>query len=503
MREIWTKIRSFFYKYEPPRWVLIILFIVLILRIPSFFEPYYYGDEMVYLTLGQGIRQGMPLYSGLYDNKPPFIYILAAISGNLFWFKAILAFWALATIVVFWKLSEALFPKRQNLHKVATLVFALSTTIPLFEGNIVNAELFMIGPTMLAFLLLLTKNLSPKNLFISGFLFSISAFFKIPAVFDIPVIIFYWILTSNLQKEKLKEVFKNSLYLTTGFAAPIALTFIWYLARGAFKEYFVAAYLQNIGYLSSFRPGDIQKPFLIRNGPLFIRAAVVIVGAVILYLKRNKISKQFIFLALWLLFTLFAATLSERPYPHYLIQVIPTVSLFFAILFTDKTIEQSLTIIPLALFFFVSVYFKFYYYPSGPYYLRFINFSFGKINQEQYFNQFDGNTIRNYKIAKFLLMSSKKGEKVFVWGDSPVIYALTRKLPPVKYIAAYHVLDYSSTKKLASELSIKNPAFIILLPNAPAFPEIFQVFKNNRYILIETIDRAQIWKLVSGSTTQR
>ncbi len=338
MNKLWTKIHSFLHKYEPPGWVLTVLFIVLILRIPSFFEPYYYGDEMVYLTLGQGIRQGIPLYSGLYDNKPPLIYILAAISGNLFWFKAILAFWALATTIIFWKLSEALFPKRQNLHKVATLVFALSTTIPLFEGNIVNAELFIIGPTMLAFLLLLSKNLSPKNLIISGFLFSISALFKIPAIFDIPVIIFYWILTSNLQKEKLKEVFKNSLYLATGFAVPIALTFIWYLARGAFKEYFVAAYLQNIGYLSSFRPGDIQKTFLVRNGPLLVRAVVVAIGIVILYLKRNKISKHFVFISLWLIFSLFAATLSERPYPHYLIQVIPAVSLFFANNLTAKTI---------------------------------------------------------------------------------------------------------------------------------------------------------------------
>ncbi len=100
-------------------------------------------------------------------------------------------------------------------------------------------------------------------------------------------------------------------------------------------------------------------------------------------------------------------------------------------------------------------------------------------------------------------MSSKKNEKIFVWGDSPVIYALTRKLPPVKYVAAYHIVDYSSTKSLAIELSTKNPTFIVLLPDAPAFPEVFQVLKNNRYILIETIDRAQIWKLAPGSTTQR
>ena len=56
------------------------------------FEPYYYGDEMIYLALGQGLRQGIPLYLGLHDNKPPLLYLTAAISGNLFLFKVILAF---------------------------------------------------------------------------------------------------------------------------------------------------------------------------------------------------------------------------------------------------------------------------------------------------------------------------------------------------------------------------------------------------------------------------
>src|SRR3989344_6083860 len=142
-----------------PNWVISILALVLILRIPSFFEPYYYGDEMIYMTLGQGVRQGMTLYKDLHDNKPPLLYLTAAISENLFWFKAILAFWSLLTVALFYKLSVVLFEKNLKAHKVATLLFAILTTIPLLEGNIANAELFMLGPTILAFLFLLGKEL--------------------------------------------------------------------------------------------------------------------------------------------------------------------------------------------------------------------------------------------------------------------------------------------------------------------------------------------------------
>ena len=97
-------------KCHTPKWLFILLLIVLILRIPSFFEPYSYGDEMIYLTLGEGMRQGVPLYSGIHDNKPPLLYIIAAVSGSLFWFRAILAIWHLITVYLFWKLTCTLFP---------------------------------------------------------------------------------------------------------------------------------------------------------------------------------------------------------------------------------------------------------------------------------------------------------------------------------------------------------------------------------------------------------
>src|SRR3990170_5025838 len=176
------------HKFHTPTWLFFVLSIVFILRIPSFFEPYSYGDEMIYLTLGEAIRRGIPLYSGIHDNKPPLLYIMAAVAGRLFWFKAILAIWHLITVFIFFKLSEIIFPKRKSAQKIATIVFALLTTIPLLEGNIVNAELFMIGPTIMAFYILLSKKLSFRKIFAAGVLFSFSSLFKVPAVFDVPII---------------------------------------------------------------------------------------------------------------------------------------------------------------------------------------------------------------------------------------------------------------------------------------------------------------------------
>jgi 4-amino-4-deoxy-L-arabinose transferase-like glycosyltransferase len=487
------------HKIHLPAWVVGILALVLILRIPSFFEPYYYGDEMIYVTLGQGMRQGLTLYKDIHDNKPPLLYVTAAAAGNLFWFKAILCFWSLITVAFFYKLAARLFPDNGKLQKISTFIFAILTTIPLFEGNIVNAELFMIGFSLIAFYTLLSDNLGPKKIFFAGFLFGIGTLFKIPAAFDLPVIIFYWLITNDFKNWG--AVIKNTLILCLGFAAPILFTFAWYYMKGAFPEYIKAAFLQNVGYLSSFRPGDVQKPFYVRNAPLLIRAFIVFVGSVTLYLSRKKLSKNFVFFCIWTLLGLFAVTLSERPYPHYFVQVLAPISFLLGMLFAEKTVEQALVVLPLALGLFVPVYYKFYYYQTGSYYMRFVNFATGKMSKAQYFQSFASTVNRNYKIADFLVTSSLPSDKVFMWDpDSAIVYALSRRLPPIKYVADYHITDYSSLGIVAKELTLNPPKFIILTSGHP-YSEINSLLRS-KYLLINQIENANIYSRIDLAPKQ-
>jgi 4-amino-4-deoxy-L-arabinose transferase-like glycosyltransferase len=496
MKSIWQKLHklgAILHLPDLPTWVLGILALVLVLRIPSFFEPYYYGDEMIYMTLGQGVRQGMTLYKDIYDNKPPLLYLTAAAAGNLFWFKAILCFWNIITIIFFYKLAERLFNKKKVVQMVSTSIFAILSTIPLFEGNIVNSELFMIGFTIIALYILLSNKLGTKKIFLAGLLFGIGTLFKVPAAFDLPVIVFYWLITTDLKNWE--KIIKNTIVLGLGFTTPILITIVFFYLKGALPQYINAAFLQNVGYLSSFRPGDIQKPFLIRNGPLLIRAGIIFLGIVVLYISRRKLSKNFILFCLWTLLGLFAVTLSERPYPHYFVQVLAPISFLFGMFFAEKSIEQSLVVIPLALSFFVPVYYNFYHYPTISYYTRFINFATGKTNKMEYFQSFTPTVNRNYEISDFLATSSLPSDRVFMWDpDSAVVYALSRRLPPIKYVADYHILDYSSLSEVAKELTANPPKFIILTSAYP-YPNLNPLIKD-KYILIDQIENADIFARV-------
>ncbi len=485
-------------KIHAPHWVVLVLATIFILRIPGFFEPYHYGDEMIYLNLGEAMKRGMVLYRDIHDNKPPLLYLVAAVAGNVFWFRAILAGWMMLTTILFWRLSEALFTKNGLMIKVSTIFFAILTTLPLLEGRIPNAELFMLAPTIGAFLILLTQTLNTKNLLFAGVLFSVSTLFKVPGVFDIGTIIFLWLVTIGYKKKDIISITRQTVTLLLGFLAPIAFTLIWYYLQGAFQEYLAAAFLQNIGYLSSWRPGDIEESFLARNGPLLVRGGVLMSGLLALYIFRKKLSKKFIFVTAWLLFSLFAALLSERPYPHYLIQIVPAVSLLIGFLVASKSIEQSLSIIPIFLVLLGVVRFQFWYYPSIPYYQRFIAFMTGQITREEYFIGFDANSSRNYKIAEFLANSSAKDDKVFVWGDTSTIYALSKRLPPIKYIADYHIVDFSSQEDVLISLNAQRPKFVVVLPNSLAFPQL-DSFLRDGYLLIERIDGSAIWKKTNFS----
>lgn len=433
---------------------------------------------MIYMTLGQGIRQGLTLYKDIFDNKPLLIYLIAAGAGSLFWFKAILAFWNLGTIVAFYRLAK---------NKVATLIFTLLTCLPLLEGNTVNAELFLIGPIILAFYFLLFKPLTSKLLILSGFLFGIATLFKIPAIFDVGAIFAFWLITSGLKNWK--GIFRKIFVVALGFLLPIIISVIWYFLVEAGREYLTAVFLQNVGYVSSWGV-RLSLP----QRAIFLAFAVLLLASI-----RKKISKEFLFTNLWLLTSLFAATLSERPYPHYLIQSAAPIAILLGMFFTKKNIEQALVVIPLALFFSVPVFYDYYHYKTGEYYLRFINFATGKITKDLYLKNFSPNTIRNYEIAKFLQMSSHQNTKVFIWdNDSPTIYALSRRLPPVRFVADYHVNDYSNRTSLALELDKNKPKFIVLTSTHP-FPEIMDLIHKN-YILVQQIENANIYSTLETNS---
>lgn len=471
-----------------PLWLLATLVIVFILRIPSFFEPYWYGDEAIYLTVGDAIRNGLLLYRDIHDNKPPLIYLIAALAGNVFWLRVILAFWSIATIIFFFKLASLLWPKNNRLSLWATAIFALLTTLPLLEGNIANAEIFMIGPIILAFYLLLSAKIKPRDIFIAGIAFGVAGLFKLPAILDMGAIVLLWFF---LLAKRTDQLAKNIALLVGGLALPFFLTFAYFWSNNTLDRYFAAAFLQNIGYLSSWRGTWTDLP---TNNPLLLRAFLsfsLLLTLIVLH-KKAKISTPLLFVGSWFVLATFAALLSERPYPHYLIQIVPSLSLLAGVSITLKTREQFAPYPLFAILAAALVFYKFYYYPSLSYYQNFLAWTLGYQEKKSYFSSFDQRTNRNYKIARFLSESALVEDKIFVWGDDPEIYALSSLLPATRYFVAYHIKDFNGYQETADTLYKNPPHYIITTSETRSFPQL-EMLLGLKYVPLESEDSATIW----------
>lgn len=443
--------------------LILLLLAVTLLRIPNLFEPYWYGDEGIYLTLGQAMRRGLTLYRDIHDNKPPLLYVIAAIAGTEFWFKFILIFWHLATIVIFYKLATLLFPKHPKAPIVAAVLMALLTMLP--EGNIANGEIFMILPVIAGMLLLWRQR---KKYFLAGILFSLGFLFKVPAAFDFAAAVtFFALFQSHTIRGVFHNIFRKEIaLLSIGFIIPIVLSIVYYAANGALTPYLRSALLQNIGYLGSWSAGKQSLVATITHSGLVLRTLILGVLTIVLWItsRRFKLSKPLQFSAIWFLFALYGALLSERPYPHYLIQpAIPAVVLLTLVVYEKKKDAQLALLVLGVIGVFSYFNIGFWQYPVLSYYQNFLSWVMKQETTEQYFSYFGAGVLRTYQIAKFVKLMTGPEDRIFVWGDEPNIYALSERLPPGRYTVAYHVIDFNGYEETAAAIQSKKPTLIIIL----------------------------------------
>src|SRR6266576_2759546 len=131
-------------------------FVFFLLRLPSLFEPYWYGDEGIYEVIGFALRHGRLLYRDIWDNKPPLLYITYALfNGDQASVRLLSLITGVIALVLFFLLARRLLQSKKAIY-FAIILFVILFGTPFLEGNIANAENFMM-PLSLASALLLLK----------------------------------------------------------------------------------------------------------------------------------------------------------------------------------------------------------------------------------------------------------------------------------------------------------------------------------------------------------
>ncbi len=481
---------KFLFKYK--YWIFLWL-LFLILRLPSLFEPYWYGDEGIYLTLGQGIRKGLVLYQQIHDNKPPSLYYLAAIAKTVFGFRFILLFVMALTVSVFYLFSKKFLSEK--LSKISLVLFVILTSIPLIEGNIANAEIFMLLPTILGFYFFLN---SKKNIhyLISGILLGLAFTIKIPVFIEAFFLIFYLLIIhlSDLRKS-LFHYFIRPFLLGIGFLIPMFIYSIYFYFLNVFSPFLQSALLQNFSYISSWNTGNQVSS--VSSGGIIQRFIILLVSIFIislLYFKKVIKKDQFLFIG-WFFVCLFGILLSTRPYPHYLIQIIPPFCLIIINFFIKKNyLFKVISFLSLFFLFFIIKKYNFYFYPNLSYYQNFYSHLTDFKTSSEYLTYFGSNVLATHQISDYITQNTSANDYLFIWGDEPYIYALSDRLPSGRYTVAYHIVDFNGYQETIESLKINFPKFIIYSSmNNRSFSQLDDIL-NRYYFLDQKIESTLIFQ---------
>lgn len=527
---------AFFKKH----WIAICLLLLLFgLRIPNFFEPYWYGDEAIYLTIGNGLRQGERLYAEIIDHKTPLIYYFALVPHQ-FWFRVLNLGWMIAATLAWLAVAKKIISGKIPVF-LSGLLFVVFTTLPWFEGHIPNGELFVMGFILVGAALMSTTNffkqavlssmetahqnlrLSRKDLFVflmTGVLAGLAILTKVPALFDLvglgAVFWFYLVNRFQVEKKSLDALLKSlpnivllGLSLLVGALLPIMLSVVYFVSRGSGEAYLDFGLLYNFRYAGSWGL-PFTHPLLVwlfsLPGKTIIMAGVIL----LLSLGKKLISPKLQFVAAWTILALFASLLSNRPYPHYFLQIFPPLTLLIGLSLEPlaasskkrvlaasyQPLTALTTVLITCLFIAILALLNVGVYQTGSYYQHFWQYATGQLSQSEYFQTFDRLMNDNYQAATIITATAEK--KLFIWGTNPALYALTKTAPTGRFTVSFHIKDFNAYDETLRDLEAIAPRFVVVMNNEHQELPGLQDFLAQNYLVRQEFDHFILWQRIPG-----
>jgi hypothetical protein len=481
--------------------LLLLSLLFIVLRLPSLIEPYWYGDEGIYQVIGQAINNGQLLYRDIWDNKPPLLYYIYALANSdQITVRSMSLTAGVTSMILFYFLSLKLF-KSHRTSFIITILYTLLFATPVLEGNIANAENFMLLPIIAAALFVIkssieshenisVKTLANHPLLLAGLLLGIAFIIKIVALFDLAAFALFLMLLSlhKFSWKNCKKAVFSIIPLIIGFVVPFVLTTCYFFISGIGVDYFQSVFSRNVDYVG------FENAFLgIPQGLLIVKILLLLIAVGIIIYKRTKFSPVTLFITIWVVFAVFSANFSGRPYTHYVLVLLPSFCLLAGLAYVQLTTKRNykpliglaaLTTLVLATFPTYGVGKSFSYYQNS------LSFLTGRSDLRSYQAFFDPETPRDYTIASFLKTHTAPDDTVFIWGDSAQIYVLANKLPPYKYTVSYHVKESDALLKETQEtIDSKKPKYIVVLPESEPLP-----FSLPLYIIRFNVEGAIIYE---------
>ncbi len=476
---------------------VLVLGIALLMRVPSLAEPRWYRDEGIFAGVAFNIRHGQALYAGAWDNKPPLIFYTYAGIQALFG-TGMFALHLVTSVVVLLTLAAVMAVGAMVYGRVAALlsgaVFAVVMCTPVIEGNLGMTETYMILPTTLAVLCVVRAGQSDRRRIAwyaaAGLLVSMAVSYKQVAVFDgLAIAAFIWLT----EPRRVRAIG----VLAASFGAPQAALAAYFLAAGAFPDYWYAI----AGSLPLYESlGPDRDPLLGFAG--YVPALLVTAG-----LARRRTEGASVEPAhmapLWLAFAMAGAMSSNLPFPHYLQQAAPAFALTAAAVpaLAPRDGLERATLAAAAALAAVLVVGQFgearHRRQLDPlaYYANYVSYQAGRRDYQEYERFFDGSGEAVRDISSEIHRDGAGGT-VFAWSELAWLYAAGGMSNPVQYYTSFlGELVPDAKPTILRELRAAPPAYVVVSDRAYAPFSELDLLLADRYVLLREENDWRLYRL--------
>jgi 4-amino-4-deoxy-L-arabinose transferase-like glycosyltransferase len=333
----------------------LLLALALLTRFPFFFHDVINWDESTFILVGQSIVDGHLPYVTLYELKPPLLFGFFAV---VIWVggKSILAI-RLAGMMCVWlvacftyNIGSRLFNTRVGIV-AGTLYVVASAVIAGGSGQAIMSETVALVPLIASLVVLLRPPSSALSLFIAGILIAVAALVRSNLVF-VAFAVGLWVLMTHRQRPR-AVIAGNVLAYCIGGGLVVLLALLPYARANEGKVFWEAVFIAPIIYSSSQLgllstiARQATNAFGTFSGHSFPNTenllglgvwAAGIVGLFIVFRNwRNDTGADRHSQWLILTYTLavgLSIVLGGAAYSHYLIQLLPFVCVYAAVLYS-------------------------------------------------------------------------------------------------------------------------------------------------------------------------
>lgn len=497
-------------------WILLIgLFLLLVmLRLPSFEMPLD-PDSSANAFFARQMIRGETLYDKFHPaHQLPAIYYtyefaFALFGDNPIAPKLLLIPWALACSWLIYLMGRSYFDELTGI--LGAIFFILASSQRWVTGMTVETEHFANLPIIAGVFLsvhLLRKQATWKFVWV-GVLCSIAILYKV--IFVAPLIVaglsilmLAWVKRNELGGWN--TLFLQLIWLGIGLIIPCILVVGYFASLGLWQR-FLLVFTFGFNYFNDpqLMGGSwLPRPF---GFPIFWMSlnnlALLVFGLIGTYrlvrralpIKNTNNLTNFA-LAIWLISSMALAGSRGGGFAHYVLPVIPPLSLIAAFEISTtyshwRTTLPNKKFAPVGTVFFVFLIVFYFIWGNYETYSQYINYNLGRISYDAFIRNIDEAGYASQEISKYIKKHTNSNDLIYVWSIYVDVYYYADRLPPIDILWPSYVSATGPPERIFDP----HTKYIVLdTPTRFARPQWLMDGLAANYYLETTIEGREIYR---------